>query len=322
MTRRRLVLIGLLLVAGLGVAVLASDSPYTLWGRLRGEHFYHGRPACSWRAAIQGWFWPSTRNLKSISLSTGSPMPLAQVWQRLFGSGPEEANERPAVLSGDPEALPVLVDLLRDSDWVVRQEAALGLGNLGPAAAPAVPALAAALKDGDAGVRLSAAHALAWIGPAAGDAVPALTEALDDPVPGVQSAAAVALGKIGPGARAVVPALRRLLDAKAGSASESDKDLRMTVADGLWKIDGRADLALPVLLAGLADQRSESSALAAEALGAMGPEAKPAVPALLKAVQGPNPVPRDRAAQALDQIDPEAAPRAGVPLPPRRTPDL
>src|SRR5262249_53210512 len=55
-----------------------------------------------------------------------------------------------------------------------RQEAARGLGQLGPEARPAVPALIVALKDRAVEVRAVSAEALSRIGPAANDAVSAL----------------------------------------------------------------------------------------------------------------------------------------------------
>ena len=50
-----------------------------------------------------------------------------------------------------------LVELLSSSDPVVRQEAALALGKIGPVAREAVPALTRALDDGEWAVRRQAA---------------------------------------------------------------------------------------------------------------------------------------------------------------------
>lgn len=70
------------------------------------------------------------------------------------------------------------------------------LGNIGPAAAEAVPALIDALKDPDEIVRQKAAQALENIGPAAAEALPALTDALEDPDEIVRRCAAVLLKRL------------------------------------------------------------------------------------------------------------------------------
>lgn len=67
-------------------------------------------------------------------------------------------------------------------------------GLLGPAAKDAVPALVEALKDNDSAVRSYAASTLGKIGPAARDAVPALKALSEnDPNPDVRGVAATAL---------------------------------------------------------------------------------------------------------------------------------
>ncbi|HYO63887.1 MAG TPA: HEAT repeat domain-containing protein [Pyrinomonadaceae bacterium] len=72
------------------------------------------------------------------------------------------------------EAVPLLVELLKDEEAFVRSNAAGGLGVVGPAAHPAVPALIGLLKDKNALVRYSAAEAIRKIGAAA---IPALSRA-------------------------------------------------------------------------------------------------------------------------------------------------
>ncbi len=61
-----------------------------------------------------------------------------------------------------------------------RNAAAYAISGMGPAATDAVPALIEALKDPEAAVRFPVCIALREIGPNAKAAVPALTEALDD----------------------------------------------------------------------------------------------------------------------------------------------
>jgi HEAT repeat protein len=61
-------------------------------------------------------------------------------------------------------ALEALVRALADKDPLVRADAAVSLGALGPMAAQAVPALREAAGDAHAGVRARAKAALAAIG--------------------------------------------------------------------------------------------------------------------------------------------------------------
>src|SRR5262249_52315708 len=158
--------------------------------------------------------------------------------------------------------------LEKDPDIVVRRNAAVGLGKIGPEARSAVPALIASIRGGGDSdpaaidalgaigpaakaaapvliveltrfVRCSsnpahAAAALQKIGP---DAVPALVEALR-PAAGEEAYSlhrrrylvANILGKMGPGAREAVPALRELL-------VEKDESLRTAVAQALKAIE-------------------------------------------------------------------------------------
>jgi HEAT repeat protein len=100
--------------------------------------------------------------------------------------------------------------MVRGTDPTAQAQGALGLGKLGPAAAPAVPALIDALESPALLVRQNAALALGDIGPDARAAVPSLTSSLADPEWQVRRAAAVALGMIGPEAKPAEKALEQL----------------------------------------------------------------------------------------------------------------
>jgi HEAT repeat protein len=86
--------------------------------------------------------------------------------------------------------------LRNDKDPNMRYYAAESLGKFGDRAAEAVPDLIEALRDEDKMVRMGAGYALAELGAAAGDAVPALQEATKDPAPEVRDAATSALKQI------------------------------------------------------------------------------------------------------------------------------
>jgi HEAT repeat protein len=99
------------------------------------------------------------------------------------------------------EALPVLVEALKDSDTapVLPEKAARGLGRMGPAAAPAVPRLIEMLEPGDSlarDYRVAAAEALGDIGPVARDALPKLEELARGEDDEAAWAAAAAIRKI------------------------------------------------------------------------------------------------------------------------------
>ena len=62
-------------------------------------------------------------------------------------------------------AVPVLTELLGDTDGGVQRAAAATLGNMGPEAKFAIPTIAKLLLDRDGQVRVAAAEALAKIVP-------------------------------------------------------------------------------------------------------------------------------------------------------------
>jgi hypothetical protein len=123
--------------------------------------------------------------LHLIDLITYHPTDRRHAVERLAEIGPAAA-----------EAVPALIEALRDSADDVRQGAASALGKIGPAAAAAVPALIEALRDSNNDVRLEAVRALGEIGPCAPEAVAALRGARRDSDEAVCRAAADALGKL------------------------------------------------------------------------------------------------------------------------------
>ncbi len=106
-----------------------------------------------------------------------------------------------------PEAIPILIELLKDADHFIRLDAAYALGFIGAEARSAVPHLILLLKDQEATVRNNAAYALGLIGADADRVVPELVKLIRDRDARVRFNAAEAIGRFG---RAAVPALNRV----------------------------------------------------------------------------------------------------------------
>ncbi|MFE1907432.1 PBS lyase [Streptomyces gardneri] len=171
------------------------------------------------------------------------------------------------------QALPEVLRVLRGApehrrDWV-REAALRTLAAFGPAARKAVPELRGLLNADSAAVSSAAARALWAAEGDQGDVLPALERWLR---PGSSApewcCAALALGAIGPAAAGSADALR------SGLASR-DLWVRVRSAAALWRVSGRADEALPVLLAAWEENRHARVDIA-ECLAEMGPAASEA----------------------------------------------
>lgn len=79
-----------------------------------------------------------------------------------------------------PAAVRSLVEVVERQPGAARHRALEILARIGPGAAEAVPVLREMLRDSDPDTRRLAARALGQIGPAAADAVPELIDALDE----------------------------------------------------------------------------------------------------------------------------------------------
>lgn len=171
------------------------------------------------------------------------------------------------------QALPEVLRVLRGApehrrDWV-REAALRTLAAFGPAAREAVPDLRGLLDAESAAVSTMAARALWAAEGDRGDVLPALERWLR---PGSSApdwcCAALALAAIGPAAAGSAAALR------PGLASR-DLWVRVRSATALWRVSGRADQALPVLLAAWEENRHARVDIA-ECLAEMGPAASDA----------------------------------------------
>lgn len=144
------------------------------------------------------------------------------------------ANGLAIIGAADKMTLHALSRVLKeDQSADVRWWAAYSLGYLRSKARDAVPALIQALKDSAPKVRGQAIVALGWIGPTAEAAVAPLMELLKNENPSVRAEAARALGKIGGKAREAVPTLTTLLK------SDKDERVREGAATALAALKGQ-----------------------------------------------------------------------------------
>ena len=210
-----------------------------------------------------------------------------------------------------------LSQALKDSDGVVRRNAASVLGNISPETAiaellkalehsdnalealteieteTAIAGLLKALEHSDEDVRWYAAFALGKIG--SETAIPGLLKALEDSDEYVRMSAAEALGKIG-SETAIAWLLKALED--------SDEFVRFQAAFALGKIG--SETAIPELLKALEDYNNKDvRSHAAASLGEIGTET--AIPGLLKALEDSDDDVRRKAAEALAEIGTETA---------------
>lgn len=169
------------------------------------------------------------------------------------------------------EHLPQLIALLRADNPDLRDAAALALGKLGSAAAPATAALIRALGDSSLSVCDDAAAALGAIGESTPEGINALRSALQDPA--VAYEAARSLASLGP---QNLPLLLPL-------SEHSHDRIRLEVVQtmGTWGI--QPEVCVPALAARLQDKDFGVRRAALQALTAYPTAAVAAAPALIDA---------------------------------------
>jgi HEAT repeat protein len=304
------------------------------------------------RAALQtGKHWD--RALAAKILGKAGPEAKAALadLRAVAEDGKEPAWSRAAAakalwqINRDPQALPLLVSMIRDKDLTGRGGSAEVVASLGADGEPALPALRQAMHDQDDPDRVGMALAFWHIArrqEAGGvifdprrEAVSVLAEMLqDNDAKNEWGSVARALARMGAEARPAVPLLVRLLD--DGDPGDEEQALETLAAIG-----PEAREAVPALLARIEqddeaeqeaatllhiDPRPEAVALLGRmldrgrgcywfvmSLDTLGPQAKPAVPLLLRLLCNKDHEIYQRAARALRRLDPKAADTAGVP---------
>jgi hypothetical protein len=145
-----------------------------LVGWLRGEAVYRGRPTSYWRQASQ-------RRIEQLWVMAYTDGSAHRAIAEVFGLHCDPASND---VCGDPAALPVLAEMLRDNDPAVRKWAVTAVGSVRGAGPTPALMLADVLKDNDVLVRCRAARQLVDLAIETRDdcesAVPALKAALED----------------------------------------------------------------------------------------------------------------------------------------------
>ena len=219
------------------------------------------------------------------------------------------ANQLGFMRTGATEAVPALVDALKDSYEPVRRNAIYALGAIGK---PAVEPLIEALDSEKGAFKMEpilhicdAAHGLAATG---ASAVPALITALQDGRENVRASAAYALGEMGPIAAEAVDGLIGLL-------TDESEEVRRHATSALGMIKVPSSKTVPALIEVLEDREDTDLAFfAAQALTRIGPDAVEAIPALREALMSESAYVRGFAAEALSRIGTAEALQALVPF--------
>jgi hypothetical protein len=137
-------------------------------------------------------------------------------------------------------------------------------------------------------------------------AVPALIQIFELNIsPFSQQCTASSLASVGPAANVAIPIL-------VNGLANSNPLVRQDIVNSLGRLHSEPELVVPTLTKALNDPAARVRITACLALGQVGAGAKQAVPALAKALNDADASVAGMAAMALRQIDPEAASKAGI----------
>lgn len=196
------------------------------------------------------------------------------------------------------EAVPVLIEALRDRERAVTFAASTALSKIGELA---ISQLIDSAKNEDQEIRLAAVTGLGALGAKSKPSIEALARALKDEQLIIRQAATDYIGLVGPGAKIAIPELIVLTRSR-------DKALKDMSLRALGNIGEAAISAVPAVTECLNDAYPFARKTAAEALGKIGPGAKSAIPAMLKLTQVQDKSTRDICSQALARIGKESIP--------------
>jgi hypothetical protein len=148
MTRRCKWLISGMALLALAVTISLPAPRWRMIGWWRGEAFYRGRPTSYYRPLCPRDSLP-TFNCFGFDHQDNWPWVRKVLGDRVAGWLVEEENP---LLDCGPDAVPVLVALLKDPDWDVRYAAVWHLWTIQPPAIDALPALRQLREIWDSGL--------------------------------------------------------------------------------------------------------------------------------------------------------------------------
>lgn len=229
------------------------------------------------------------------------------------------------------DAVPALVDVLKQSDVNVRREAMMTLGAIHVVTPQVINALAQQLNDRDPLIRAPAAYALGVLGPDANAAIPALHKVLEDSDNVVRTAAIWSLAHIEPKnepvqkrARTALlalvgherPLVRKTVAHALGADYASDPQVAAALVNLLLDSDEgvRSEAELGVLRSGAAALPALDAALkndqlrpiVVRLLTPLGPELIKLLPKFVASLQDTSPDTRTSALLGITAIGPEA----------------
>jgi hypothetical protein len=190
MKRRWRLWLGLAVVLVLAGGLAHPSVHWRLIGWLKGEAFYQGRPTSWWAGDIDAHYIPMLetwvslkdsftpaerqaeidRNTWIVGWRRDTPEPWWERrpdwWNDWWYPGQARArvvmilDDRPPLVDGDPDALPVLLALLRRPEPKARQVAVSGLASLKSRDPTVIDALSEAMWDLDPAIRHQAEQAI------------------------------------------------------------------------------------------------------------------------------------------------------------------
>jgi HEAT repeat protein len=243
--------------------------------------------------------WQAVYGLRNMQKSAKKLLPTLTAMVKDEKNNDTRAFAAQAMAQLGPDAMPTLFELLKnEKEESVKAAAIQGLWTAGQVPKEAIPYLIEALKDKGVQVRSNACTALGQIGQdkEAKKAIPALAEVVQkDKEQNVRHQAIYALGSMAPDS----------LPAMAGCLKVDDANVRMVVLNYLSSYNHHKKEAVPGLILCLKDGNANVRQQACYALGQIGKDAVDALEPLNMLLKDTNPNVQSAAQNAINQIGPK-----------------
>lgn len=162
MKQRWRLFLALALLVFLGSSLFLPSVHWRLIGWAKGEAFFQGTPTSWWAAEIQeSYYLGGLPNHHRCWVRFRSPSNLDRLHYAWNGRPDSDWVEPSPLVFGGPDALPVLLELVRHLDAQVRRVAVFGLSTQRSVDPAILSAIEAVMQDVDEDVRKAASYALA-----------------------------------------------------------------------------------------------------------------------------------------------------------------